>query len=66
MHRTRTHKLCLYHSLGGVGELYDLDKDISESKNVAEANPEVVAKLRKLAADYDADLKANTRPLWKE
>ena len=51
---------------GKGGELYDLDKDISESKNVAEANPEVVAKLRKLAADYDADLKANTRPLWKE
>jgi arylsulfatase A-like enzyme len=27
MHRTRQHKLCLYHSLGGVGELYDLTTD---------------------------------------
>ena len=34
MHRTRTHKLCLYHSLGGVGELYDLETDPWEHKDL--------------------------------
>lgn len=48
-----------------TSELYDLEADISESKNVAAANPQVVAELRKLAADYDADLKANSRPIWR-
>ena len=46
-------------------ELYDLEADISESKNVAAANPQVVEELQKLAADYDADLKANSRPVWR-
>ncbi|MFW5692904.1 MAG: sulfatase [Thermoguttaceae bacterium] len=47
-------------------ELYDLQADIGETDNVAEANPEIVAALRDLAANYDAELKANTRPLWRE
>lgn len=47
-------------------ELYDLQADIGETDNVAEANPEIVAALRDLAADYDAELKANTRPIWRE
>jgi len=46
-------------------ELYDLEADISESKNVAAANPQVVEELQKLVADYDADLKANSRPIWR-
>ena len=46
-------------------ELYDLDADISESKNLAADNPEIVAELQKLIADYDADLKANSRPVWR-
>jgi arylsulfatase A-like enzyme len=46
-------------------ELYDLRADIGESNNVAEANADVVAKLRDTAAKYDADLKANSRPLWR-
>ena len=46
-------------------ELYDLVEDIGESKNLAGENPEVVAKLRKVAEDYDKDLKANVRPAWK-
>ena len=45
-------------------ELYDLRADISESKNVATAQPEVVARLSSVAKRYDADLKANTRPAW--
>lgn len=46
-------------------ELYDLDEDISESRNLAEQHPQVVARLRKLAESYDADLKANSRPVWR-
>lgn len=45
-------------------ELYDLRADISESKNVATAQPEVVARLLRVASKYDADLRANTRPAW--
>ncbi len=38
------------------GELHNLESDIGESKNVAEDNAEVVAKLRQLAADTKNDL----------
>lgn len=38
------------------GELYNLDADISESENVAQANPQVVAKLRAIAAAQKDDL----------
>lgn len=37
-------------------QLYDLTADVSESKNVADANPEIVAALLKLAAEMDNDL----------
>jgi hypothetical protein len=46
-------------------ELYGLRADIGESDNVADANPDVVAKLQDVAARYDADLKANSRPVWR-
>ena len=38
------------------GELYNLESDIAESSNVAANNAEVVAKLRDLARQMDADL----------
>ncbi|CAL1124839.1 unnamed protein product [Cladocopium goreaui] len=38
------------------GELYNLDSDIGESQNVAEAHPEIVARIRKLASAIDSDL----------
>ncbi|MEX0819717.1 MAG: sulfatase-like hydrolase/transferase, partial [Pirellulaceae bacterium] len=38
------------------GELYHLDRDIGESRNVAEENPEVVARLRQLAEETKDDL----------
>lgn len=37
-------------------ELYNLDKDISESQNVLKENPEIVAKLKKLAEATKDDL----------
>jgi arylsulfatase A len=38
------------------GELYDLDADVRESTDVAAAHPDVVAQLRKLAANCREDL----------
>jgi arylsulfatase A len=46
-------------------ELYDLRADISEANNLAESKPEVVARLRKVMADYDAKLQAEKRPPWR-
>jgi len=46
-------------------QLYDLAADISETTNVAAKNPDIVAKLKAIAAKFDADLKANARPPGK-
>lgn len=46
-------------------ELYDLRADIGESENVAAMNPQVTERLRQVAEEYDADLKANKRPAWR-
>lgn len=46
-------------------ELYDLDADIGEAINLADSHPATVEELRALIARYDADLKANTRPVWR-
>ncbi|NOY58724.1 MAG: arylsulfatase, partial [Calditrichaeota bacterium] len=42
--------------------LFDLEKDISESKNVADRFPKVVERLEKAARAFDAELKQNIRP----
>jgi hypothetical protein len=46
-------------------ELYNLEADIGETNNLAQAHPEVVAGLRALVDAYDAGLKANSRPVWR-
>jgi arylsulfatase A len=43
-------------------ELYDLDADIGEARNVAAAHPEVVRDLTRLAREFDAALIRNRRP----
>jgi len=45
-------------------ELYDLRADIGEQNNLAESEPDMVARMQNFAAQYDQDLKANTRPAW--
>ena len=45
--------------------LYDLDADIAESKDLASSHEDVVKQITELARKYDADLKANTRPVWR-
>jgi len=51
--------------VGREMELYDLDADIGETTNLASSNSRVVHELQALIASYDADLKANTRPIWR-
>ena len=43
-------------------ELYDLDSDISESKNIIKDHPEIVARLLKAAKEFDEEVSANARP----
>ena len=53
MHRTRQHKLCVYHSLPGhVGELYDLESDPWEHRNLWNSpDPEIQALKNRLILD---------------
>jgi len=43
--------------------LYDLQADLTESQNVADEHPDVVQRLQELLAKFDADIKANSRPV---
>ena len=45
--------------------LFDLDKDLGEANNVAEANPQVVAKMRARMKELDAEITTNARPPWQ-
>jgi len=44
-------------------QLYDLEADIAESKNVAADEPEEAARLAKLMTSFDARMKAEARPI---
>lgn len=44
-------------------ELFDLDADISEAKNLADANPDIVEKLKSRIDEFDKQLKAKQRPV---
>lgn len=46
--------------------LFDLDKDVAEQNNVAEANPRIVEKLRARMEEVDAELAANARASWNK
>jgi len=43
-------------------ELFNLEEDIGETKNLAESNPEVVKRLSGYLAAYKEDLAKNKRP----
>jgi arylsulfatase A-like enzyme len=45
--------------------LYNLNDDLGETHNVAEAHPEVVARLQKAAEEFDRDLEAHSRPIYR-
>jgi arylsulfatase A len=46
-------------------QLYDLDADIGEKNNVAAEHPDVVKRLTDLLEKFDAELRANSRPVGK-
>lgn len=47
------------------GELYDLEADIAESKDVSSENPEVVKRIQPLFQSFEVDLAENSRPVGK-
>jgi arylsulfatase A len=51
------------HRLLAGPELYDLSADMSEKQNVAAQHPEIVARLTKLARDFDAQLQRYKRSM---
>ena len=46
-------------------ELYDVEQDVSEQWNLAEDHPEMVAALRDMALQHDAEITAEARPVRK-
>ncbi|MBE7560040.1 sulfatase [bacterium] len=47
--------------------LYDLQKDVGEKENLCDKHPEITARLRAQAEAFEAELKANIRPVgWVE
>lgn len=46
-------------------ELYDLEADIGEKNNVADSNRKIVSRLKAKMVQFDAELKANSRPVGK-
>ncbi len=47
----------------GPGELFDLEQDVGETKDRAQEFPELVAELRQLAAQMDAEITAAAQPV---
>jgi arylsulfatase A-like enzyme len=47
-------------------ELYDLDNDIAESKNLFQKNPELIQTILKKMDKFDKDLKLSQRPIGKQ
>ena len=45
------------------GELYDVEQDVSESRDLAAENGALVAELRQLALDLDAEISAHAMPV---
>ena len=59
MHRTRTHKLCVYHGKG-VGELFDLENDPWEHENLWDDPAHAEVKYQLLAESFDAHVLLTT------
>jgi arylsulfatase A len=45
-----------------LDELYDLENDIGETRNLAGEHPEIVQRIKASMRDFDQDLKSNSRP----
>ena len=44
--------------------LFDLQADIGEQQNLAEANPDIVKSLQSKMKELDAEVEANARSPW--
>ncbi len=51
------------HRLLALPELYDLAEDAGEARNVAAEHPAVVARLTRIAGEFDAALQRDRRPM---
>ena len=58
----RSGKWKLHVNNGKPTQLYDLENDIGEKKNLLDAHPQVVERLRGYLADFAADIANNNRP----
>jgi len=47
-------------------ELFDLAQDPGETTNLADANPEIVAKLKARMEELHTEISQNSRPCWKK
>jgi arylsulfatase A-like enzyme len=52
-----------HHRLRAAPELYDLGVDAAEARNVAAEHPDIVARLTRTLAEFDAALQRDCRPL---
>ncbi|MEM7397228.1 MAG: sulfatase-like hydrolase/transferase, partial [Verrucomicrobiota bacterium] len=52
----------LHTNNGKPTELYDLERDIGEKKNVIKANPEVAKRLHRLLTSFAEEIAENSRP----
>jgi hypothetical protein len=59
MHRTQTHKLCVYHGKG-VGELFDLANDPWEHRNLWDDPIHSKIKNQLIAESFDAHVLLTT------
>lgn len=60
MHRTRKYKLCLYHSLGTTGELYDLETDPWEHRDLWDDPDSREIRDRLILESFDAHVMLTT------
>ncbi len=51
--------------VGALPQLYNLDTDISETRNVAEEHPEIVQRLKQLVEEHQQEIAKNRRPVGK-
>jgi arylsulfatase A len=54
-----------FREVKGEVELFNLEEDISESKNIAADNPEMIEIMRQIRDEFDKELKADKRRILK-
>ena len=60
MHRTKEHKLTIYHSLGTIGELYDMQNDPWEHNNLWNSTEHASIKNKLILESFNAHVNLTT------